>query len=94
MARSFVYGTVKDTPRRVIYAVRVQDARLDPAEIDVLAGRMREKLEARGELACDVVVIQGDTKESLRLFGLPYAVNRVRVAMFNASIRWSPLDFD
>ena len=34
------------------------------------------------------VVVQGDSKETLRLFGEPFAVTRVRTAMFNAALRW------
>jgi hypothetical protein len=64
------------------------------SEIDQIAARMREKVEARGESAADVVVLQGDRKETLRLFGTPYAVGRVRTAMFNAAITWIPIDLD
>lgn len=86
------YGTVRETPRRVIHVVRVHDTILTRLEIDQLAGQMRERLLARGEAAADVVVVQGDSKETLRLFGLPYSVGRVRAAMFNAQISWSPID--
>jgi hypothetical protein len=37
-------------------------------------------------------VVQGDAKDTLRLFGVPYSVNRVRAAMFSAAIRWAPID--
>ncbi len=40
------------------------------------------------------MMVQGDTKETLRLFGIPYSVNRVRAAMFSAAIRWTPIDID
>lgn len=92
--RSYVYGTVRERPRGVIYAVRVQNEIVDLNEIDHIAARMREKVEARGEIAADVVVVQGDRKESLRLFGTPYAVGRVRTAMFNAAITWMPIALD
>lgn len=94
MAHSYVYGTVRESARRMIFVVRVQDAMLDPVETDHIAARMREKLEARGEFAIDVVVVQGDSKETLRLSGTPYSVNRVRAAMFNAAIRWTPIALD
>jgi hypothetical protein len=35
-----------------------------------------------------VVVVQGHVKETLRLHGEPYAVTRVRSAMFNAAMHW------
>jgi hypothetical protein len=40
------------------------------------------------------VIVQGDTKETLRLYGAPYSVNRVRAAMFSAAIRWAPIELD
>ncbi len=33
-------------------------------------------------------MVQGDSKETLRLQGEPYAVARVRAGMFNAEISW------
>ena len=47
-----------------------------------------------GELNADIVIVQVDRKETLRLYGLPYAVSRVRAAMFNAAINWSPIELD
>ena len=55
---------------------------------------MRERLAHRGEPSADVVVVQGSGKDTLRLFGTPYSVNRVRAAMFNAAIRWTPIEID
>jgi hypothetical protein len=86
------YGTVRESQRQVIYALRVYDAILDLPEIDDLAHRMRERLAHRGEPSAEIVVVQGDTKETLRMFGSPYSVNRVRNAMFNAAIRWTPIE--
>jgi hypothetical protein len=94
VARSYIYGTVRQTPGGAIHAVRVKDELLGLAEIDQLAARMRERIEARGEVSPEVVVVQGDRKETLALFGAPYAVNLVRAAMFNAAIRWMPIDLD
>jgi F420-0:gamma-glutamyl ligase-like protein len=65
---------------------------IQPHEADDIAERMRERLAQRGDLGADIVVIQGDTTNTLRLSGTPYSVNRVRTAMFNAAIRWMPLD--
>jgi hypothetical protein len=50
---------------------------------------MREyALSKHGEQAPTVVIVQGDSKETLRLFGEAFAVTRVRTAMFNAALRW------
>ena len=70
MSHRLTYGVVRDGPRRVIHAVRVQDEILDTPEIADIAERMRERLASRGETIADVVVIQGDRKETLRLFGI------------------------
>jgi hypothetical protein len=41
-----------------------------------------------------VVVVKGDSKETLRLHGTPHYVGRVRAAMFNAAINWRPIELD
>jgi hypothetical protein len=94
MKRNYVYGTVRQGPSSAIHAVRVKDELLGLDEIDQLAARMRERVEARGEVTPEVVVVQGDRRETLALFGAPYAVNLVRAAMFNAAIRWTPIELD
>jgi len=94
MARAYVFGTVRETRRNAIYAIRIVDDIVDPIEADVIAELMREKLQRRGEYAADVVVVQGEGKETLRLYGAPHAVARVRAAMFNAAIRWQPIELD
>ncbi len=90
--RSYVYGTVRETRRTAIYVIRVKDDIIDAVEADEIGARMREKMLLRGEVATDVVVVQGDSKESLRLYGTAYSVGRVRAAMFNAAIRWQPIE--
>jgi 2-methylcitrate dehydratase PrpD len=92
MSRRLSYAAVRETPRQVIYAVRVHDEILELPAIDDIAARMRERLAHRGELNADVVVVQGQGKETLRLFGTPYSVSRVRAAMFNAAVSWTPLE--
>jgi hypothetical protein len=92
--RGYVHGTVRDTQRTAIYAVRVNDAEIDPYEADEIAELMREKIQAHGELAADVVVVVGASKETLRLYGTPHSVARVRTAMFNAAISWQPIELD
>jgi hypothetical protein len=94
MRRSFVYGTVRETQRTAIYVIRVKDEIIDPIEAIELAEQMREKMLSRGEVATDVVVVQGDAKNTLRLHGTPYSVARVRAAMFNAAISWKPIELD
>lgn len=83
----FSCGIVRESPRQVIYALRVHDVVLEAHEVEDAVARMRERLAHRGESSADVVMVQGDAKETLRLFGMPYSVNRVRAAMFCAAIR-------
>lgn len=97
MTYRLVYGAVREHPRKVIHVLRLVDDLLDAPELDELAERMRERTLAKtGEQDPAVVVVQGDSKETLRLHGEPYAVARVRTAMFNAAISWRDytLDFD
>src|SRR5215467_10324089 len=88
---SLSYAAVRDSSRPVIYAVRINGASLQPHEIDDVAARMRERLAKRGEVPTDIVVLQGEGK-TLRLYGVSYSVTRVRAAMFNAAISWTPVD--
>ena len=93
LVQKLVHATVMDGPRKVIHAVRIIDEPLALAEVNEIAARMREHLLARhGEQFAAVVVVQGGSKETLRLFGEPYAVSRVRAAMFHAAIRWQPIE--
>ena len=89
-----VYGIVRESQRRVIHVVRVQDKILGPYELDDIAERMREKLASRGELTAEVVVVQGASKETLRLSADPYSVSRVRAALFNAAVSWTSISLD
>jgi hypothetical protein len=92
--RHYVYAAVRDTRRTAIYAIRVKDDAIDPIEAGEIAELMREKMLARGESAADVVVVEGEAKETLGLHDAPHAVARVRAAMFNAAIRWTPIALD
>ena len=95
MTYRVVYGAVREHPRKVIHVVRVIGAPLEVEDIDEIGARMRERALARhGEADAAVVVVQGDTKETLRLFGDSYSVGRVRAAMFNAAIRWTAIDLE
>lgn len=95
MNYKLAYAVVRDHPRKVIHALRLVDALLEDWELEEIAERMRERLLAKqgGEIPA-VVVIQGYTQETLRLLGEPYAVNRVRTAMFNAAVSWRPFTLD
>ena len=95
MTRKLAQGIVADRSRRVIHVVRVLDDILDVPEINEIADRVRARALARhGDQTPNVVVVQGDTKETLRLFGESHAVGVVRAALFNAAVTWSPLELD
>lgn len=95
MTYRLAYAAVREHPRRVIHVVRIYDELLEDWELEELAEQMRErKLAKEGELAAPLVLVQGNSKETLRLYGEPYAVSRVRTAMFNAAVRWRPFALD
>src|SRR3954466_5764860 len=71
MPHQLVYCTVRESKHRVIYVVRVQDAILEPFELENIAELMRDKLAARGEGMAEVVTMQGTSRETLRLSGSP-----------------------
>ena len=90
-----MYGVVSDRSRHVIHAVRVLDIIPDFPQIDEIAERMRSRMLARhGEQMPNIVVIVGNSRETLRLFGETHAVGLVRTALFNAAVSWSPLQLD
>jgi hypothetical protein len=93
MPHRLAHATVRDGPRKVIHVVRVTGTMLELHQIDDLAGRMRERmLSKHGEQFAEVVVIQGSSRATLRMFGEAYAVSRVRNAMFHAAIKWRPIE--
>jgi len=95
MTCKLMHGRVFDGPRRVIHVVRVVDEILDFPELDDIAEKMRNyALSRHGEQTADVVVVQGSSKETLRLFGDSHAKMRVRAALFSAAVSWSPLTLD
>ena len=94
MTRKLLYGTVLDRPRKVIHVVRV-DAILEFPEIDDITEKLRAHILSRyGEQRPNIVIVHGNTRESLRLFGDPHAVTRVRAALFNVVVAFSPLKLD
>ena len=95
MTHRFVHGIVQAQPRKVIHVIRVVDDVLSLTQVHEAAERMRQHALSRyGDQAADVVVVQGGSKETLRLFGEPHSVTRVRAALFNAALTWSPLELD
>ena len=95
MTSKLVHGIVQDRPRTVIHVVRVLDDVLEPDTIHDIEERMRQRALSRyGDQAANVVVVQGRAKETLRLFGEPHCVARVRAALFNAAVSWSPIELD
>src|SRR5262249_5022631 len=95
MTRKLMQGIVSDRSRHIIHVVRVLDDILDLPEIDEIAGKMGARVLARhGDQTPNIVVVQGDTKETLRLFGETHAIGIVRTALFNAAVTWSPLELD
>jgi hypothetical protein len=95
MTPKLVYAALQDRPRKVIHIVRVTDQFLGPEELHELAERMGQRaLSRHGDQAADVVVVQGRTKETLRLAGDAHCVRRVRAAMFNAELCWAPIELD
>jgi hypothetical protein len=90
-----MYGVVSDRSRHVIHAVRILDIIPDFPQIEEIAERMRSRMLARhGEQMPNIVVIVGNSRETLRLFGETHAVGLVRSALFNAAVSWSPLQLD
>jgi hypothetical protein len=95
MTPKLFYGTVRDGSRNLIHVVRILDDLLEYREIDEIAARMRAHMLSRyGAQAATVVVVQGDSKETFRLFGEPHATSLVRAALFNAALRFAPIALD
>jgi hypothetical protein len=95
MIRTLAYGTVRESPRKIIHVVRVLDDILKWHEVIEISKKMRARaLSKYGEQVPVVVVIQGASKETLRLFGEPVDVSRVRAAMFNAVLTFAPIELD
>jgi hypothetical protein len=88
-------AAVPDRPRQPIHVVRIVDDILDFPEIDALAEHMRAWLLSRyGEQTPNLVIVQGNSKETMRLIGEPHAVTRVRAAMFNAAVSWVAFEIE
>jgi hypothetical protein len=79
------HGTARESARQVIYALRRHDTLLEFHEFDNITARMRDHLAHRGEGSADDVVVQGRGKNSLRLAGAPYSVNKAIRGRFSGT---------
>jgi hypothetical protein len=92
MTLKLLHGTVRDGPRQVIHVVRVVDKILEFPEVDDVMEKMRAHvLSKSGEQDPNIVIVYGDRRETLRLVGETHAVTRVRAALFNVAVTFSPL---
>jgi hypothetical protein len=94
MTLKLQHGIVRDRPRQVIHVV-LADENLEFSEVDEIAEIMRAHILSKsGEQDPNVVVVHGESRETLRLVGDSHAVNRVRAALFNAAVAFSPLKLE
>jgi hypothetical protein len=92
MTVKLLQGTVRDGPRRVIHVVLVADKILAFPEVDDIMEKMRAHILSKsGEQDPNIVIVHGDRRETLRLVGEAHAVTRVRAALFNVAVNFSPL---
>jgi hypothetical protein len=70
MSNKLTYGIVKYQTRKVVHVVRNTGDDLAMPEINNVVEMVRERMLSRhGEQTAAVVFVQGNTKETLRLFG-------------------------
>jgi hypothetical protein len=92
MTLKLLHGTVRDGPRQVIHVVRVVGKILEFPEVDDVMEKMRAHILSKsGEQDPNIVIVHGDRRETLRLVGETHAVTRVRAALFNVTVTFSPL---
>lgn len=95
MALKLLHGTVRDGPRQVIHVILVVDKILEFAEVDDAMEKMRAHILSKcGEQDPNIVIVHGDRRETFRLVGETHAVTRVRAALFNVAVTFSPLRLD
>jgi hypothetical protein len=94
MMYTLEYGKVVFQERKIIHVLRSIGNELAIWEVQEIGKKMEDRLLSRhGEQAPAVVIVQERTDKTPRLFGDPYAVSRVRDAMFvSSSIKWSSID--
>ena len=84
-----------DHPREVIHVVRVVDAIPEFPEIDDIIEKLRAHILSKyGERRPNIVIIHGNSREALRLFGDSHAATRVRAALFNVAVTFSALKLE
>jgi divalent metal cation (Fe/Co/Zn/Cd) transporter len=92
MTLKLLHGTVRDGPRRVIHVVRIVDKILEFPEVHDIAEKMRLRILSKsGEQDPNIVIIHGNSRETLRLVGEAHAVTRVRAELFNVAVAFAPL---
>jgi len=95
MTLKLLRGTVRDGPRQVIHVVRIVDNILEFPEVDDIAEKMRAHILSKsGEQNPNIVIVHGNSGGTLRLVGETHAVNRVRTALFNVAVTFSPLKLE
>jgi divalent metal cation (Fe/Co/Zn/Cd) transporter len=95
MALKLLHGTVRDRPRQAIHVVLVVDKILEFPEVEEIAEKMRAHILSKsGEQDPNVVIVHGNSRETLRLVGETHAVTCVRAALFNVTIAFSPLTLE
>jgi hypothetical protein len=95
MTLKLLHGTVRDRPRHAIHVVLVVDTFLEFPKVDEIAETMRAHILSKsGEQDPNIVIVHGNSSETLRLVGETHAVTRVRTAMFNAAVAFTPIDLD
>jgi hypothetical protein len=92
MTLKLLHGTVRDGPRGVIHVVRVADTILEFPELNDIMEKMRAHILSKsGEQDPNIVIVHGHRRETFRPVGETHAVTRVRAALFNAAVTFSPL---
>jgi hypothetical protein len=95
MTLKLLHGTVRDGPRQAIHVVRVVDKILEFPEVYEIMEKMRAHILSKsGEQDPNIVIVHGDRRETLRLDGETHAVTRVRAALFNVAVTFSPLKLE
>lgn len=93
MKPQLLYASVLDEPRKIIHVVRVVGEIIELHEISEIITKTQDRMLSKyGEQFANVVLVQGNSKETLHLFGDFHAVSRVRTAMFHAAISWQPIE--
>jgi hypothetical protein len=95
MTLKLLHGTVRDGPRQVIHVVLVVDKILEFPEVDNVVENVRAHILSKsGEQDPNIVIVHGDRRETLHLVGETHAVTRVRAALFNVAVTFSPLKLE